>query len=155
MKKLKRILIVVILLNILISCRVGTFNKDEYISKDTVVTELKKLRETELTRIEIAPAIYFADTISKGDIIEGKFTIYNKGKVPFSIKKITNVCDCTVTKPDKDETMPGDSCNLSFKISTDNYSDGFNVRMITIMGNFHPYFRVLAVESYVGKKSKI
>ncbi|MBS1511545.1 MAG: DUF1573 domain-containing protein [Bacteroidetes bacterium] len=116
---------------------------------------MKKLPETDLTRIEISPAIYFADTIAKGDIIKGSFTIYNKGNVPFSIKKISNICDCTVSASSKKETPPNDSCSISFIINTDNFNDGFNVRMITIMGNFHPYFRVLSIESTVGKKKAL
>lgn len=101
MKMFKYSLAIIIFLNLLHGCRVGTFNKDEYVSKDSVVAKLKQLKESELTRIEISPGIYFADTISKGDIIKGAFTIFNKGNVPFSIKKITNVCDCTVTEPNK------------------------------------------------------
>lgn len=125
---------------------------DKYIDKDSVVARLKQLDETALTRIEVNPIIYFADTISKGQTIEGKFTIFNKGNVPFSIKKIVNICDCTITESTKNETPPNDSCILNFKIDTEDFKEGFNVRMITIMGNFHPFFRVLSVECYVGNK---
>jgi len=125
---------------------------DKYIDKDSVIVKLKLLKETELTRIEFNPLIYFADTISIGQPIEGKFTIYNKGRVPFFIKKIVNICDCTVIESIKKETQSSDSCYINFKIETENFKDGFNVRMITIMGNFHPFFRILCVECYVGNK---
>ena len=102
--------------------------------------------------MNLLPVFFFADTISKGQTIAGKFTIVNKGSVPFVIKKIINVCDCTVTESTKKETQPNDSCSLSFKIDTEDFKEGFNVRMITIIGNFHPFFRVLCVECYVGNK---
>ncbi len=136
-----------------VSCRSKDSDfTDKHIAKDSVIVKLKQLKETELTRIEINPIIYFADTIKKGQTIEGKFAIINRGNIPFFIGKIINVCDCTVSESTKKETQPNDSCYINFKIDTDNFKDGFNVRMITIMGNFHPLFRVLSVECYVGDK---
>lgn len=134
------------------SCNnVTTTSGTKNLGNDSVMIKLKQLKETELTRIEINPTIYYADTISKGQTIEGKFTITNKGKNPFFIKKIMNVCDCTVSESTKSKTLPNDSCIIRFKIDTENFSDGFNVRVITVMGNFHPFFRVLSVECYVKK----
>lgn len=144
---------ILIILFFLVSCKTkNNAFTNKNIDKDSTIVKLKRLKETELTRIEIDPVIYFADTISQGQTIEGKFKIINVGNVPFSIKKIVNICDCTVTEPTKKETQPNDSCYINFKIDTENYKEGFNVRMITIMGNFHPFFRVLSVECYVGNK---
>lgn len=134
------------------SCKNEKRITDQYISNDSVIVNLKKLKETELTRIEIIPGIFFADTIQKGQVINGEFVIFNKGNQPFLLKKIINVCDCTVTQPTKKEVQPKDSCYIKFKINTDNFNEGFNVRMITIIGNFHPFFRVLSVECFVGEK---
>ncbi len=119
---------------------------------DSVIVRLKQLNDTALTRIEITPSIFLADTINEGQTIEGKFRIINKGKVSLVLKKIINVCDCTVTESSKQETQPNDSSFLNFKIDTDNFKPGFNTRIITIMGNFHPLFRALSVECYVRRK---
>lgn len=119
---------------------------------DSVIVRLKQLDDTALTRIEITPSIYVIDTINEGQNLEGKFKIVNKGNVPLILKKIINVCDCTVTESSKTETQPNDSSFLYFKINTDNFKRGFNVRVITIMGNFHPLFRALSVECYVRRK---
>ncbi len=133
------------------SCK-SKVNTVKSLDTDSVIIRLKQLSDTALTRIEISPSIYFADSINEGQNIEGKFKIINKGNVPLILTKIVNVCDCTVTESSKPETQPNDSSFLNYKIDTDNFKPGFNVRIITIMGNFHPLFRALSVECYVRRK---
>lgn len=142
---------IIVVLIFLSSCK-GNVTSIKSLETDSIIVRLKQLNDTALTRIEISPSIFFADTINEGQTIEGRFKIVNKGKVPLALKKIINVCDCTVTESSKSETRPNDSCFLSFKIETDNFKPGFNVRVITIIGNFHPLFRTLSVECYVRLK---
>ncbi len=148
MNSIKCILIFAVIIS---ACR-NKVNSFTDVSKDSTIVNLEQLKETELTRIEITPMIYFADTINKGDQIEGKFAIVNRGKIPFTIKKVVNICGCTVTESTKKEIQPQDSYSINFKIDTDNFREGFNVRTITIMGNFHPFYRILYVECFVRNK---
>ena len=142
---------IIVVLIFLSSCK-GNVTTIKSLETDSVIVSLKQLNDTALTRIEISPAIFFADTIKAGQTIKGAFKIINKGNVPLVLKKIVNVCDCTVSESSKSETPSNDSTFLNFKIDTDNFKPGFNVRTITIIGNFHPYFRTLNVECYVRRK---
>ena len=133
-----------------VGCRSkNKFETDRYVSSDSVINNLKLLKDSELTRIEISPMIFFADTVEKGTEISGKFLVVNKGNIAFTLRKIINICDCTVSESTKKDIQPRDSAFINFKINTDNFTSGFNARTITLMGNFQPFFRVLRVECYV------
>lgn len=86
---------IIVVLIFLSSCK-GNVTTIKSLETDSVIVSLKQLNDSALTRIEISPAIFFADTIKAGQTIKGAFKIINKGNVPLVLKKIVNVCDCTL-----------------------------------------------------------
>lgn len=56
--------------------------------------------------------------INEGDIVNGKFKIYNKGKSDLVISNAQPSCGCTIPEWPKDAIKPGDSASLSFTFNS-------------------------------------
>jgi Protein of unknown function (DUF1573) len=134
-----------------ICCCTGS-TKTEIIkqSQDTTVLRLKTLPDSLLTRIVIEPYIYQYDTITYGEKIKGRFTIKNIGAKNFKIEKLVARCECTELTISDSTIAPGRETYLEFEVSTKKLKpSAFNESIISLFGNFKPYFRTIKIEGYI------
>ena len=145
-----RVFVITALIAGLCSCR-GT-TKTEIIkqSQDTTVLRLKTLPDSVLTRILIEPYIYQYDTVEYGDKLKGKFLIKNIGAANFKMEKLIARCECTELTISDSTLLPGQETYLNFEVSTKKLQpSSFNESVISLFGNFKPYFRTLKIEGYI------
>lgn len=118
-------------------------------SKDTVTQKLLKLPDSLITKIDVLKETLIFDSINMGNTLLAKFRITNFGNTSLKIDQIIYNCDCTQMVSKNLLIAPGSIESLDFAINTSGLKKGYNERVVTILGNFRPFFKFLRVEIYI------
>ena len=90
-------------------------------------------------------------TINEGDLVNGDFKIYNKGKSDLIISHAQASCGCTIPKWPKDPIKPGDSATLSFSFNSHG-KVGKQNKSITLQTNTEKGVEILYLKGTVTPK---
>ncbi|WP_457610261.1 DUF1573 domain-containing protein [Lutibacter sp.] len=151
MKKITIIYIAILSLAV-ISCKENATSKVKATNLETAKERDAKISSGSAIIEFDKPAFEFG-TITEGDIVEGDFTIYNKGKVDLVITKAKASCGCTVPVWPKEAIKPGDSAVLKFSFNSRG-KRGNNNKSITLTTNTEKGTEILRVKGTVLPKEK-
>jgi len=101
--------------------------------------------------IDFDKVVHEFGTINEGDVIEGSFKIYNKGKVDLIITNASASCGCTVPVWPKEPIKPGESADLTFTFDSKG-KPGKQNKSITLQTNTEKITEVLRISGMVNKK---
>lgn len=151
MKYLKLIIILAILSVVIITCNQSPTSVQK-LDENQYILKMMSLPESTLTNISIDSYIKFYDTVYLGSDITGYFYIKNIGKNNLLISNIQSGCNCIKIDNYNDVVeaiiQPGDSVSLNFTVPFVQ-EEGYLSKGLTIIGNFHPYYRRILIETYV------
>jgi len=151
MKYLNFSILLAILSVVIITCNQSPTSVQK-LDENQYILKMKSLPESTLTNIFIDSHIKFYDTVYLGSDITGYFSIKNIGKNNLLISSIQSGCNCIKIDNYNDVVeaiiQPGDSVLLNFTVPFVQ-EEGYLSKGLTIIGNFHPYYRRILIEAYV------
>lgn len=150
MKKSVTIWLAVLALAI-VSCKENASSK----IKDSNL-ETAKERDAKISMgspiIEFDLKEYDFGDITEGEVIEGKFTIVNKGKVDLILTEVKPSCGCTTPDWPKEAIAPGGSGEIKFRFNSSGRKGKQN-KSITIRSNAEKMTEVVRIKGNVIAKS--
>lgn len=90
--------------------------------------------------------------INEGDVVDGAFTVSNKGKTDLIITDASASCGCTVPEWPKDAIKPGDSAIVKFSFNSRGKT-GKQSKTITLKTNTENVTETLRIAGTVTPKS--
>lgn len=141
-----------LILFVIAACNIknrNNFHSVFHSEKDTVLSRLRGLSDSLLTKIEVTPLVRIFDSVNEGSVLVAKYNLLNFGAMPLTIAQTIVSCDCTTPIEDAPIILSGENKEIEFLVNTSGFQKGYNERTITILGNFKPFYRVLRVEVYI------
>tara|TARA_R110001583_G_scaffold109799_3_gene258638 strand:- start:610 stop:1062 length:453 start_codon:yes stop_codon:yes gene_type:complete len=121
-------------------------------------TNLESAKERDAT-IQLGAAIIEFDKtefdfgeVTEGELVEGSFTITNKGKVDLIITSAKATCGCTVPEWPKEAIKPGESGEIKFTFNSSGRV-GKQSKSITLQTNSEKVTETVRITGMVIKKS--
>ena len=153
----KQIIFFAILSIALVSCKEKATSKIKPANLENA-----KERDAEISKgsavIGFDKTEYDFGTITEGDLVNGTFKVYNKGKTDLVITNARASCGCTVPEWPKEAIKPGDSAQVKFKFNS-RFRRGKQHKTITLQTNTEKVTEVLQIKGFVEpidiKKKKI
>ncbi len=102
--------------------------------------------------IEFDQKEYDFGTITEGDIIDGKFTVFNKGKTDLIITEVKPSCGCTTPDWTKEAIKPGESGEIKFSFNSSGRTGKQN-KSITIKSNAEKVTEIVRIKGTVTAKN--
>ncbi|WP_111708377.1 DUF1573 domain-containing protein [Lutibacter citreus] len=146
-----RLIISLLMLSLVVSsCKDDAASKIKTSSLESV-KERDALMKLGSPIIEFDKTEYNFGEVTEGDLVEGSFTITNKGKVPLIITNAKATCGCTVPTWPKEEIMPGESAPLNFTFNSRG-REGKQSKSITLQTNTEKISEIIRIKGTVIKK---
>jgi hypothetical protein len=142
----------ILLLSIsVISCKENATSKIDATNLETA-KERDQIISLGAAIIDFDKSEYDFGTITDGDVVEGTFTISNKGKTDLVITSAKATCGCTVPSWPKEAIKPGESADLSFTFNSRGKT-GKQSKSITLQTNTEKVTETLRITGMVLAKS--
>ena len=90
--------------------------------------------------------------VTEGEVVEGKFTLINKGKVDLILTEVKPSCGCTTPEWPKEAIGPGESGEIKFLFNSSGRKGKQN-KSITIRSNAEKVTEVVRIKGNVIAKS--
>ena len=150
---MKKIIFISVILLGLVACK-----EKAVVKVKTANVKIAKERDTKISlgsaEIEFDKTTYNFGTITSGEVIEGAFTIYNKGAVDLVITSAKSSCGCTVPEWPKEPIKPGDTAQLKFKFNSRGRS-GKQYKAIRLKTNTKKMTEIIKVAGMVKPNERI
>ena len=155
MKKIKQMKILFLILSIilLIACN----NDDNKIKKKSGKLYSSVVDNTITDDVKLTSMSFDRDTINYGTVTADtdnlvKFTVYNTGKNPLKIEKVSASCGCTTVKEPENDIPPGgsDQIEVNFHPKADQLND--QQKTVTVLANTKPKMKVVIIKAFVTPK---
>ena len=101
--------------------------------------------------IEFDQVEYDFGTVDEGDIVDGVFEVFNKGKVDLIITEVKPSCGCTTPDWTKEPIKPGESGEIKFSFNS-NGRVGKQNKSITVKSNADKPIEVIRIKGTVTAK---
>jgi hypothetical protein len=102
--------------------------------------------------IEFDMKEYDFGDVTEGEVVEGKFTLINKGKVDLILTEVKPSCGCTTPEWPKEAIAPGESGEIKFLFNSKGRKGKQN-KSITIRSNAEKVTEVVRIKGNVIAKS--
>jgi len=150
MKKSISICLAIIALTI-VSCKENASSKIKTSNLETAKERDAKIKLGSPI-IEFDQKEYDFGDITEGDVVEGTFTVFNKGKTDLIITEVKPSCGCTTPDWTKEAIEPGKTGEIKFKFNSAGRKGKQN-KSITIRSNAENVTEVIRIKGTVAAKS--
>ena len=145
------IICLAVLALVIVSCKENASSKIKVSNLETA-----KERDANISLgspiIEFDIKEYDFGDVTEGEVVEGKFTLINKGKVDLILTEVKPSCGCTTPEWPKEAIEPGESGEIKFLFNSKGRKGKQN-KSITIRSNAEKVTEVVRIKGNVIAKS--
>lgn len=104
------------------------------------------------TTMEVAPEVFDAGEVIKGEVVTAKFIIKNTGEYPLVIGEVKGSCSCTVASYPEEPIPPGGEGEILSHVNTDDLGVGPLNKAVRIVANTTPSVSQVIVRGDIMRK---
>ncbi len=148
----KSIIICLAIISIgLISCKEKASSKIKVSNLETA-KERDAIIELGSPIIEFDREEYDFGTITEGDVVDGEFIVFNKGKTDLILTAVKPSCGCTTPDWTKEPIKPGESGIIKFSFNSRGRKGKQN-KSITVKSNAEKVTEIIRIKGNITAKS--